>query len=44
MEVTAWKAAVECSMGRPRRKAKVTIAQTAKIGVPEVGLMADHSR
>lgn len=44
MDVTAWKAAVEWSMGRPSRNAKLTIAQTARIGVPEVGLMADHRR
>ena len=44
MEVTAWKAAVEWSMGRPSRKAKMTMAQTARIGVPDVLLMADHRR
>ena len=43
MDVTAWNAAVEWSMGSPSRKAKVTMAQTARIGVPEVRLIADHS-
>ena len=44
MEVTAWNAAVEWSMGRPSRKAKMTMAHTARMGVPDVLSMADHSR
>lgn len=43
MEVTAWNADVECSMGRPSRNAKVTIAQTARMGVCVLSLMADQS-
>ena len=44
MDVTAWNAAVEWSMGRPSRKANVTMAQTARMGVPEVLLIADQRR
>lgn len=44
MDVTAWNAAVEWSMGSPSRKAKMTMAQTARMGVPDVLLMADHTR
>ena len=43
MEVTAWKAEVECNMGRPSRKAKVTMAHTDRMGVCVPSLMADHS-
>ncbi len=41
--MTAWNADVECSMGRPSKKAKVTMAHTDKMGVCVLSLMADQS-
>lgn len=43
METTAEKATVELSMGRPRMKAKQTMAHTALMGVPVSGFTLDHS-
>lgn len=42
IETTAPKATVEFSMGRPRMKANMTMAQTAFIGVPVMGFTLDQ--
>jgi hypothetical protein len=42
MDTTAEKATVELSMGRPRMKAKATMAQTALMGVPVIGFTLDQ--
>ena len=42
MEMTALKATVLLSMGRPRMKASVTMKHTALMGVPVYGLTLLH--